>query len=122
MSLHVPVVNAVKNGKKLTLLHSGRNYNLIYETEGQRINLKSSMNSEGYAMYMFNLFKKDLGFDNKLSEVDDIKSIIKKEIMDNLEIDICLDRTFENNVTIKLSYDGDCIDYDDILIDCDCIK
>lgn len=85
MSLWVTVSHIENGDRELILQSSGRKYDLVYKTEGQRIHIKSNMEDEGYAMYMFNLFKRDLGFvGSKKHKKDEgssnIRNMVKEEL------------------------------------------
>lgn len=65
MSLWVTIKHVEEGDRELTLRSSGSKYTLEYTRDSQRIYLQSNMVDEGYAIYMFNLFKKDLEFEKK---------------------------------------------------------
>lgn len=90
MSLLVPVKQVEKDGRELVLYTSGRKYDLVYESEGQRIHIKSNMEEVGYAKYMFNLFKKDLGLDDhtckpESENLDGVEDTLRELIRDEIK-------------------------------------
>lgn len=125
MSLWVIQKQIIDGDRELTLRASGSKYTLEYTRDSQRITLQSNMVDEGYAIYMFNLFKKDLGFEKKEEVIqqpkvnyDDIRDVISDTIKENLDISIERKQhsSIRDKVTVKVLYGEETIASDDFCI------
>lgn len=71
MSLKVTCRTIKNDSKELTLYLGQRKYDLRYISDNQTISLKSGIDDEGYANYLFDKFATDLNIKSK-----DVKDII----------------------------------------------
>lgn len=85
MSLWLCVESIKTNNRTLSILRSGLKYRIVYETNGQRLDIKDNITDIGYANYLYNILKDDLGFnkDDEIVNAEDniiISGALKSEL------------------------------------------
>lgn len=86
MSLWINVRSVKYGGRQLDLYTSGGKYSLKYKTGNQNIDLKSNIQDEGYANYLFDKFLEDLHMKENLIQDKKLYKIHKNNISANEEV------------------------------------